>query len=68
MTPGKLCHIQAWHEMHGKMAQWMETWIGHKHQEWRTTFQNEAMARIPLKPTDSGWKKVGPARKEKPHI
>ena len=57
MTPGTLCHIKDWQEVHGKMAQWMETWNGHKHQEWRTAFQHKAVAQIPLKPIDSMGKK-----------
>ena len=69
MTPGKLCHVAAWHEMHGKkMAPWMETRIVQKHQKWRTTFQREAMAQIAAKPIDSGWKKAGPPHKEKVQI
>lgn len=68
MRPGELCHIQDWHEVCGKMARWMETYIGHKYQGWRTTFQSQAVAQIPLRPVGSGWKKVSPAHKEKIHI
>lgn len=65
-TPWEPCHKTG--GRHGTVAQGMETRMGHKHQEWRTTFLSEAMVQIPLKPVNSGWKKAGSAHKEKVHI